>query len=197
MKSMVELSHAFLQDILHPQALVIDATLGQGKDTLFFLQQHAGCIHAFEIDEQVMEETAALLEAEQKKLQEQDPHRKQSRMILHPCSHDEMGILLNQEKGKVDGIIFNFGWYPKEAGRSETLPETSARAVEQALELLRPKGRMALVFYDHVHAAEEQQAVLKILEKHKNDVELYRFKKIFASDAPWLCLVTRKAPRRV
>ena len=42
MKSMVELSHAFLQDILHPQALVIDATLGQGKDTLFFLQQHAG-----------------------------------------------------------------------------------------------------------------------------------------------------------
>lgn len=37
MKSMVDLSHEFLKPVLHKQAICVDATLGQGKDTDFFL----------------------------------------------------------------------------------------------------------------------------------------------------------------
>lgn len=33
MKSMVDLSHEFLKPVLHKQAICVDATLGQGKDT--------------------------------------------------------------------------------------------------------------------------------------------------------------------
>ncbi|WP_288001727.1 hypothetical protein [Holdemanella sp.] len=36
MKSMVDLSHEFLKPVLHKQAICVDATLGQGKDTDFF-----------------------------------------------------------------------------------------------------------------------------------------------------------------
>ena len=40
MKSMVDLSHEFLKPVLHKQAICVDATLGQGKDTDFFLSQN-------------------------------------------------------------------------------------------------------------------------------------------------------------
>lgn len=197
MKSMVELSHTFLKDIIHPQSLLIDATLGQGKDALFFLQERAGTIHAFEIDEGIASEAEAFLKEQKRKQKEKEPFRKQSEVIVHACSHDTMEEVLASENRKADGIIFNFGWYPKEADRCETRPETSARAVEQAIRLLRPKGRMALVFYAHAQGAQEQEAVLKMLEKHKNELEIYKFQKVFAEDAPWLCLVSHKSTHRV
>ncbi|MCI9041807.1 MAG: rRNA methylase, partial [Dubosiella newyorkensis] len=39
MKTMVELSHAFLQEAMHKQAIVLDGTYGNGSDTRFFLDQ--------------------------------------------------------------------------------------------------------------------------------------------------------------
>lgn len=197
MKSMVELSHDFLKGVIHPQALLIDATLGQGKDTLFFMQQHAGSIHAFEIDEEIVKETSAFLQEQKQLMKEKEPFRKQSEVCIHPCSHDQMEKILSEEKKQADGIIFNFGWYPKEAGRSETLPQTSAKAVEQALSLLRPKGRMALVFYDHEQARQEQEAVLDVLEKYKNEFEIYTFEKMYSHGAPKLCLISHKSGQRV
>ena len=39
MKSIVDQSHDFLKDVLHKGAICIDATLGWGKDTDFFLKK--------------------------------------------------------------------------------------------------------------------------------------------------------------
>ena len=49
MKSMVDLSHEFLKPVLHKQAICVDATLGQGKDTDFFLSQNVHKVYGFEI----------------------------------------------------------------------------------------------------------------------------------------------------
>ena len=57
MKSMVALSHAFLKPALHPQAVCIDATLGNGKDTRFFLEHKVGHVYGFEIQKEIFERT--------------------------------------------------------------------------------------------------------------------------------------------
>lgn len=195
MKSMVEISHAFLQPVLHSQAVCIDATLGQGKDSLFFLEQHPGQIHAFEIDAEIAAEAAERLESRRKQLQEQTGCR--TRLQVHPLSHHHMQEVLCGLQGQADAVIFNFGWYPKEAGRSQTLPQTSAQAVEQALGLLRPRGRMALVFYPHDLAALEEEAVLSVLERHQDSLEVQKVKNLFVNSSPWVCLIQQKSVKQV
>ena len=57
MKSMVDVSHEFLKPVLHKQAICVDATLGQGKDTDFFLSQNVHKVYGFEIQRDVFEST--------------------------------------------------------------------------------------------------------------------------------------------
>lgn len=54
MKSMVDVSHEFLKPVLHKQAICVDATLGQGKDTDFFLSQNVHKVYGFEIQRDVL-----------------------------------------------------------------------------------------------------------------------------------------------
>ena len=62
MKSMVDLSHEFLKPVLHKQAICVDATLGQGKDTDFFLSQNVHKVYGFEIQRDVFESTKERLD---------------------------------------------------------------------------------------------------------------------------------------
>ena len=57
MRSAVEMSHLFLREALHPQAICVDATLGHGKDAQFFLEQGCRQVIAFEIQEDVLTDT--------------------------------------------------------------------------------------------------------------------------------------------
>lgn len=61
MKSMVDLSHEFLKSVLHKQAICVDATLGQGKDTDFFLSQNVHKVYGFEIQRDVFENVSTHL----------------------------------------------------------------------------------------------------------------------------------------
>lgn len=149
MNSMVEMSHQFLESVLHPQALCIDATLGQGKDTRFFLSHPVRKVHAFEIQDDLCRQALAAFD--------------QSAFHLHPCSHACMKEELSHLEHQIDAVIFNFGWDPKRPGSIMTKPETSAAAVVQACSLLRHKGRMALVFYPHPQGAQEKEAVMQKL----------------------------------
>ena len=62
MKSMVDVSHEFLKPVLHKQAICVDATLGQGKDTDFFLSQNVHKVYGFEIQRDVFESTKERLD---------------------------------------------------------------------------------------------------------------------------------------
>ena len=57
MKSVVEISHDFLKPALHKQAVCLDATMGNGKDTRFFLNQGVRKVIAFEIQQDIFEKT--------------------------------------------------------------------------------------------------------------------------------------------
>ncbi|MDY3036429.1 MAG: class I SAM-dependent methyltransferase [Absicoccus sp.] len=141
MRSMVERSHDFLKKVLHPQAICIDATLGNGKDAQYFLAQKVKKVYAFEIQEDVIEKTEKAIS--------------NPRLFVYHKGHEHMDIIHEP----VDAILFNFGYCPHGNPEITTLPDTSLEAVQKGIQLLREKGRMALVFYAHKQANQEQKAI--------------------------------------
>ena len=62
--------------------------------------------------------------------------------------------------GPVDAVIFNLGYLPGGDHSLVTRPETTARALRSALDLLRPGGRIGLVIYTgHPGGREECEMV--------------------------------------
>ena len=99
----------------------IDATMGNGHDTLFLCQLagETGQVTAFDIQEQALENTRQLLEK----------HHMEGRARLLLESHVQMDRFLEAES--VDGIYFNFGYLPGGDHSLATKADTSVEAVEK------------------------------------------------------------------
>ena len=54
MKRPLEMAHDFLSQVITPEDIVVDATMGNGYDTLF-LAKLAKQVYAFDIQEQALE----------------------------------------------------------------------------------------------------------------------------------------------
>ncbi len=132
----------------------IDATAGRGHDTLHLcsLVGDSGHVTAFDIQQDAVDSTRALLEANGV------AHR--AEVLLK--SHSEMADLFDEES--IAFITFNFGWLPKGDHNIFTKKETSIQAIEQGLRLLRKGGIMSLIlYYGRETGFEERDALLEFL----------------------------------
>lgn len=148
--------HEIFEEFVPAGGVYIDATMGQGQDTLFLcrLAGEGGQVWAFDIQEKALDLTRELLTRE--------GMDKRVRLIL--CGHEHMDRYLEPES--VDGICFNFGYLPGGDHRIATRPETSVAAVEQGLKLLKPGGMMSLCIYSGGDTGfEERDALLAFLRK--------------------------------
>lgn len=148
MKSIVDQSHDFLKNVLHKGAICIDATLGWGKDTNFFLENKVRKVYGFEVQRAVYEKTISSIQDEN--------------FIPVLDGHQNMDVYVKEE---VDAIIFNFGYCPGSDSKIKTEPRTSLDAIQKALALLKIKGRMALVIYPHKEGREESNIIENYLMK--------------------------------
>ncbi len=151
MKTMVEIAHSFLSPALHRQAVCVDATFGQGKDTDWFVKRKVGKVYAFDIQEHLIE-------------RRKDDFQSHVRLIAD--SHASMGRYVKED---VDAMIFNFGFCPHEDPSVTTMPSESVKAIGAGLKRLRIKGRMALVIYPHQFGKQESEAIeafLKPVDPH-------------------------------
>lgn len=148
------LAHSFLSSHVRPGDLCIDATAGRGRDTVFLcrLVGDSGRVLAYDIQQNAVDETTALLEKEQ---------------LSHigrvfQKSHDRMAEDAKPET--VRAIVFNFGWLPGGDHNVFTRAETSIRAIEQGLKLLTPDGVMSLsIYYGKENGTAERDALLSYL----------------------------------
>lgn len=145
MTSMVEHSHTFVQPVLTSGAICIDATLGKGRDSLFFLSYPVGKVLAYEVQE-------ALIEQAKQHIQDQR---------FHPFlkSHARM----EEDTDKADAILFNLGYCPGDPDGISTQVQSTLQAVESACRILVPGGRMAVVCYPHEQGKAEQEALHSFL----------------------------------
>lgn len=148
----VKFVHSVLQNTVRPGDIAIDATMGNGHDTLFLanLVGETGHVHAFDILEQALEKTSARL---------QDAGV--SHAVLHHAGHETMRDHLPVEShGQVAAAMFNLGYLPGSDKTTITCGETSCRAMDAAFSLLRPGGIISMVLYvGHEGGPEEAQAV--------------------------------------
>jgi len=120
--------------------ICIDATAGNGHDTLFLakLAGENGKVYAFDIQEEALKETRRKLE--EAKLVE--------RVSLIQAGHEDMDMYVSLcEHGKVSCAMFNLGYLPGGDHNCGTKLETSLEALAKALSLLRKNGMISLCIY--------------------------------------------------
>ncbi len=148
--------HEILTLYLPEQGIYVDATMGNGHDTLFLcrLAKEQGHVYAFDIQQTALEHTEKLLNA----------HGIADGFSLILDSHVNMDSYLKPETA--DGIVFNCGYLPGGDHSLATKPETTAAALETGLSLLKTGGVMSLCLYSGGDTGfEEKETVLNCVQK--------------------------------
>ncbi|MGM0167814.1 hypothetical protein IGI39_002798 [Enterococcus sp. AZ135] len=143
-------SHQLLKEIVTEGDYVIDATMGNGNDTLFLaeLVGATGHVYAFDIQEQAVQNTREKLA----------DYAKRSTLFLAGHETIEENISVDQP---IRAAIFNLGYLPKSNKQIITLPETTKQAMTAILKRLTVGGRMIIViYYGHEGGETEKNDVL-------------------------------------
>ncbi|MFK2824729.1 class I SAM-dependent methyltransferase [Bacillus sp. B190/17] len=148
-----------LEKVVTEGSAVIDATVGNGHDTLFLakLVGDSGHVFGFDIQEQALANTAA-------RLQE---HGLNERVTLFAHGHEQAAVCIpNEWHGRLIGSIFNLGYLPKGDKSIVTKPDTTIAAIEQILSMLAPGGIIVLVIYHgHEEGAVEKEKLINFAEQ--------------------------------
>ncbi|MBL9176861.1 MAG: class I SAM-dependent methyltransferase [Verrucomicrobiaceae bacterium] len=138
-----------LKDRLRPGDVAVDATMGNGHDTLFLTEcvTPGGHVFAFDVQE------AALIETRKRVPDEMTT-------LIH-AGHEAMRAHLPAElHGKTSAVMFNLGYLPGTDKTLITRTETTMIAVREALELLKPAGVLTVVVYPgHEGGADEGRSM--------------------------------------
>lgn len=131
------LAHAFVKAHVKAGDHVIDATAGRGHDTVFLgqLVGPAGHVLAMDIQPEAVASTKERVKAAGFETFTQ----------VVEDSHVNLADYADPES--VDAILFNFGYLPGGDHSIFTKGETSIRAIEAGLGLLRSHGVMSLCIY--------------------------------------------------
>ena len=137
--------------------------MGNGHDTLFLclLAGDKGHVYAFDIQQTALTHTRKLLA---------ENNIEEARFSLILDSHINMENYLAPQSA--DAILFNCGYLPGGDHSLATKPETTIKAIEAGLKLLKPDGVMSLCLYSGGDTGfEEKSAVLQYL--HSLDSKNY------------------------
>lgn len=150
-----DLVHSEAQKLLYPGAVVVDATMGNGNDTLFLCNcvGEEGKVYGFDIQAEALKNTEQLL----------SEHHCADRAVLFCVGHETMADYV---KEPVDCALFNLGYLPKGDHRITTKKDTTVHALEAALSLLKPGGAVFIALYwGHPGGEEERSAVEAFAQK--------------------------------
>lgn len=154
--SVSEIVHEAIKPHVTEGGLCIDATAGNGNDTLYLakLVGVEGQVIAFDIQEDAVANT-------EKRLQEQDMSER-AKVVLD--SHVNMASYAKENT--VDCIVFNLGYLPGGDHKMATRANSSIEAMNVALKLLKKKGLLSVTIYSGGDSGfEEKDAVLSWLRQ--------------------------------
>lgn len=175
---------ALLEANLRPGDTVVDATMGNGHDTLYLAQKvgESGRVYAFDVQPQALRNTRVRLE--------QAGVADRVRLIL--ASHDTMD---EHVPGEPDAVVFNLGWLPGAEHSCTTQVETTLRAVNKAIRMIRKGGLVTVCVYPgHPEGTRELNALMawaSQLDDTRYDAFSCGYENLSAKP-PRLIAVTRK-----
>jgi hypothetical protein len=147
--SPVELAHEIIKEVLIIGDKAVDATAGNGKDTLFLARTvgSSGKVTAIDCQIEAIRATRHYLEN----------HGVSDWVQLIHAGHQHMGEFITEP---VKAVMFNLGYLPGSNKQVITTKENTVCAVKKALELLMDDGVVTIVVYPrHPGGKEEAHAI--------------------------------------
>jgi len=185
-KPLTKLCHQHVQQRLHPGDCAVDATVGNGHDTLFLSREvsEQGIVFGFDIQQAALASTRRRLE--------EAPSPATIELFL--ASHAHLKDLIpRQYHHKVKVVMFNLGYLPGGDKGIITQSESTLSALNQACELICPGGLITVMVYPgHSGGDVESQAVLEWctqLERSQFEVAVEHSG---AAHGPSLVLINRR-----
>jgi predicted methyltransferase len=150
MLRLTDMAQLIVQHAVKPGAFTIDATVGNGHDTLFLAERvgPTGTVIGFDIQ-------APALQAAQQRLVGLP-----QATLIH-AGHERLAELLPAPAhGKLSAIMFNLGYLPGANKAIITQPQSTLQALTQALDNLTIGGVITLILYPaHPGGAQEAASV--------------------------------------
>lgn len=146
-----QMAQSFVEKKVCEYDYAIDATLGNGNDTIFLSSLlKRGMVYSFDIQKIAVDnfkETADRLNI--------------SNVIAINDGHENMDKYINK---KVKAIMFNLGYLPKGDINIVTKSETTLTAIQKGLNLLMVGGIITIVAYPHEEGRKEREVILNYLK---------------------------------
>lgn len=188
--SVLSMAHKWIAERTQPGDTVIDATAGGGVDTLALaeLVGPKGAVYAFDIQQEALERTSARLSSLKEAGRLPNVH-----LVLADHAGMERHVAADAA-GHVAAVMFNLGYLPGGDVSVITRSESTLRALDSALSLLRPGGILTCVLYPGHPGGDEEAAAVEAwaanLPQGAGQAVLYRQPQRTA--APYLIAVERR-----
>lgn len=151
--SLVQQAHRAVEAVLKPGDITIDATVGNGHDTLFLATRvgATGKVYGFDIQQEALDSAYQRLQQAGQTAQ----------VSLYHAGHEVMAMVLPESvAGKVKAVMFNLGYLPGGDKQRTTSASTTLAALQVAASLLAPGGVISLFAYTgHPGGREETERV--------------------------------------
>ena len=166
--NLTELAHKIVRRVVKAGDLVVDATAGNGHDTLFLagLVAEKGKVIAIDIQPEAIRSTTEKVRGLQMG----------ERVSIHQESHAKLAERMQGSEGTVAAVMFNLGYLPGGDKTVITEPGSTRQALQAAVNLLRPQGVVTVIAYrGHDGGRDEAATVAAVAEEHRGlgyDVEV-------------------------
>lgn len=148
--------HALIKKAVEPGEVLVDATCGNGNDTVVLSRATGptGKVYAFDLQQQAIDNT------KQKLVKEKITNVE----LIHDGHQHVDQYLREANKGKLAGAIFNLGYLPGSDKHVITQPEHTITAIDKLASYLKPGGIIVcVVYYGHAGGQIEKDALLEHL----------------------------------
>jgi predicted methyltransferase len=186
--SLVNVAHNLIRDVLHPGDIAVDATVGNGYDTLFLVEQvsPSGRVFGFDIQQTAIEST---------KEKFQQTHSPECLTLIHASHADMSDKIPAHYHGNIKAIMFNLGYLPGGDKSVITQTDSTVTALTIASRILSPSGIITVMAYPgHPGGDMETDQVKNWCEQLDNNQ--FRISIIYSSEnkesAPRLFVILKK-----
>lgn len=170
-----------LETMLRPGMVAVDATCGNGNDSLFLAESISpgGKLYAFDVQHSAVETT-------RNRLHEEGHHEGIHVIRLDHARFDESGVLPDS----VDCFMYNLGYLPGADHDVKTQAESTIQSLREAVGHLAPGGMITICLYPH--NPEENEAVRAFCRELTGSFSAFEIARLNRHQPPVLIVIVRE-----
>jgi hypothetical protein len=176
-----EIAHLILKSRISTGDHVVDATVGNGHDTVFLAECVGveGRVDGFDVQKEAIERTLFRIGTGS------------PQVFLHHSGHENIASLVPPG---IKAVMFNLGYFPSGDKSIITRPETTVQALDASRSLLREDGLISILIYPgHAGGDAEADAVESWIDGlDENRFHSIRYGPSRRSRSPYLIAIERR-----